>query len=1459
MIAWIHKEKAVVSPNDSTPIKQLTRLREGIIDTFNLEEVRLLVFDLGENYDDLRGETISAKIQALLEHLERKHRIPVLLNHLKQKRPDADWDSYLPAEPEAKSPYKGLQYFTENDVQLFFGREQLTALLVERLKKERFLVVVGASGSGKSSLVRAGLVPTIRRGVIEGNGHSSQDWPIHIITPTDQPLKTLAVSLTRDSESVTAATTLATDLQNDSHSLDLFLMRQLADEPNGRLLLVVDQFEELFTQCEDKEVRQQFIDNLAKAVQSGKECRLKLVLTLRADFYAFAVQYESLRPLLKTGQEIVGEMSEAELRQAIERPAKEEDWQFQAGLVEIILRDVGQEPGALPLLSHALQETWRRREGREMTLAGYQAAGGVRGAIAKTADAVYADLSAEQQTLARTIFLHLTELGEGTEDTRRRVWQTELVRRPEEQETVAALLQQLANARLITTDTLRGQGSEVREVVEVSHEALIREWPALRVWLDENREWLRFQRRLSRDAREWLAAKRDTSLLYRGGKLAQVREQTAEHKEELNQDEQNFIEAAIQEEEGRAAKREAQRQRELEAVQVLAEAKQNELEAQERRTTAVRRAVAGLSVLLVLALIATIFALIQRQSALDNEAEAIAQAKIARSQALVVSWQTVREQDPMEALLLAIAAGKTAETALAMDALNQQLPGMAKPIGNMTHAERVLDAIWNTAEDRILTNSSDGTAKVWGVGDQYRPMITLTHGEWVFGATWNRAEDRIFTSGSDGTVKVWDINHTDQPLFTLTHEALIQGAVWNGAEDRILTWSNDGTAKVWDVGDSDQPLFTMAHGGWVFGAAWNRTEDRILTWSQDGTAMIWDVNNPNQPLFILTHGSWVFGAAWNGAEDQILTWGCDDIDAPPDNASCVVGSAKLWDVDDPDEPLVILTHGGFVSGAVWNDAEDHILTWSGDGKAKVWDVADPDKPLFTLTHEDWVDGAAWNGAEDHILTWSGDGTAKVWDVADPDKPLFTLTHEDWVDGAAWNGAEDHILTWSDDGTAKVWDAADPDQPLFTLTHGGWVFGAGWNGAEDHILTWGCDVVNDSGSSCIVGSAKVWEVTDPYQHLLTLTHQNRVVGATWNEAEDRIFTWSDDGTARVWDVADSEQPLLKMEPGFRYSFPAWIGEENLIITVNLDDQIKFWDMADPEKPLFTLKSEQNFYGAALNEAKDRILTWSRDGRIYVWDVTDLEQPSSTLTLEGSVHGAVLNKAKDHILVWSRDGTAKLLGLENPNQPLFTLTHGTWIWGAVFDEAEDHVLTWSIDGTAKLWDVSNPDAPLFTLIHDEWVNGAAWNGAEDRILTWSGDGSAKVWNVADSDQPLFIMTHEDSVEGAAWNSTDDRILTWSNDGSVKVWDAATGERLFTLLGDGSGVTFARWNRDESRILLGTANGLVRANYTFTMELAELACQYTTRNFTWEEWQLYFPGQPYEPTCSQWPAHPTVPQGQ
>jgi formylglycine-generating enzyme required for sulfatase activity len=434
-------------------------------------------------------------------------------------------------QPESgESPYMGLQYFDTSDANLFYGREALTDELLRRVQKESFLAIVGASGSGKSSVARAGLIPAWKAATM---------GTVHVITPTARPLESLAASLTRDSESVTATSTLIDDLMKDTRSLRLYARKLLSSTGESNLLLVVDQFEEAFTLCKDPAERKAFIENLLSLADEevdGNQAAARVVITLRADFYHHCFEYGGLRLTLEKHQANIGVMTQNEMRAAITAPAEKNGWNFQPGLVDQILQDVGAEPGALPLLSHALLETWKRRQGRTLTLQGYHEAGGVKKAVTQTAESVYDRLSPPEQKIARTIFLRLTELGEGMQDTRRRVKMDELAQAKEKQEMVAGVLKTLTDARLVTAE---------QDSAAVSHEALIREWGTLRKWLDENRESLRLHRHLTESAAEWQRREREASELYRGTRLKQIQEWMKENSDGLSPLESEFVKASL--------------------------------------------------------------------------------------------------------------------------------------------------------------------------------------------------------------------------------------------------------------------------------------------------------------------------------------------------------------------------------------------------------------------------------------------------------------------------------------------------------------------------------------------------------------------------------------------------------------------------------------------------------------------------------------------------------------------------------------------------------------------------------------------------------------------------------------------------------------------------------------------------------------------------------------------------
>lgn len=375
-------------------------------------------------------------------------------------------------------PYRGLRAFDEADAEFFFGREGDVQRLLERLKGTRFLAVLGPSGSGKSSLVRAGLVPALKNGRLP----ESNAWSFAVFTPGARPLTALAAHLVRLAPTLPMGSTLD-QLTNDARTLHLATALALTDRPQShRLVLVVDQAEEVFTLCRDEHERARFLENLlyAAGIPDG---RCVVILTMRADFYPRCAAYPELSTRIATQQYLVGPLDDEELHQAVVEPAWRVGLTFEDGLVATILDDVARQPGSLPLLQHALIELWERRRGTLMTLEGYRETGGVAGAIAKRADAVYDGLSPDQRAIARRVLLRLTQPGEGTEDTRRRATLAELATDPAEAAAVETVVGALVDARLLTT-TADDDGTTW---IDVAHEALIRGWPRLRAWIDEDR------------------------------------------------------------------------------------------------------------------------------------------------------------------------------------------------------------------------------------------------------------------------------------------------------------------------------------------------------------------------------------------------------------------------------------------------------------------------------------------------------------------------------------------------------------------------------------------------------------------------------------------------------------------------------------------------------------------------------------------------------------------------------------------------------------------------------------------------------------------------------------------------------------------------------------------------------------------------------------------------------------
>jgi WD40 repeat protein/transcriptional regulator with XRE-family HTH domain len=1279
-------------------------------------------------------------------------------------------------------PYKGLNYFDETDADLFIGREALTDKLVERflsqpssgsLHEQRFLAVVGASGSGKSSLVRAGLVPALQW------NQASADWNIHVFTPGAHPLESLAKSLLQQNKSDGTIARLMDDLARDTHSLHLFNKRSTQSENTARVLLVIDQFEELFALCRSETERTLFIDNLLTSA-SELDGPTGVIITLRADFYAHCAAYVQLREALAHHQEYIGPMSEEELRRAIEEPARHGHWELEPGLVDLLLHDAGagHEPGALPLLSHALLETWQRRRGRSLTLSGYTSSGGVRGAIAETAESVFTDqLTNTQQAIARRIFLRLTELGDEmlTGDTRRRATFNELILKPDEAAITHGVLKSLADARLITTS---------EDSVEVAHEALIREWPTLRGWLEDNREGLRLQRQFTDGAQEWQMMKREPDMLYRGARLVQLREWAQSHVDEMNSLEHEFLNASIKFTEREVLEREAQRQRELDAAKKLVETEQRRAEEQTLSAKNLRtrnRVISAIGlVAIVLAVLAGIFGLQSNQNAMSaqvNAAQAINAKATAQTESLIrataqadaeqaaalsfsrelaVQSELNLEVDPERSILLALAALDVVYTHEAENALHKAVQSSRVRMTLTGHTAEVNDAVFSPDGKRLASSSEDGV-RVWD---------PTTGQQLLFLGDRPNASDVAFSP--DGSRLAFATSVPNDPNFVITIRDINTGKELltlkiNGADFWMMNYSPDGSLWVGENGKiesfdatSGQPLPALTSPDWIIQEHPLIVAD--VAFSSDGKRM----------AIALT----AQGSEYNSGMGRVEIWD-------------VASRQRLLTL--PENFDIYPNHPGVI--AFSPDGTTLATQRSPDGLPAVWDAVSGQK-LFELGST--VNSLTYSPDGNSILTASTGGKAQMWDAA-TGKLLLTLRGHQGNNGKVsvspgcvrppealfeWCGLR--LASGSTDKTVKIWDISPSGSQESLILPGAWFFvDPNWT----HVTTF-------SGPGLTVGAGSGPPILRP--GIQNTLH-------SW-DLPDRTGVAT--APLHVSNYAASV-PIIDPASIFSILFPS-----GKLVAGFKDLSLKIWDVSSGEAKLVTTLCCSSAPEDAGNYVTQ--IDFSSDGRLmavginqgYPQGVVEIWDLSTGLKVK------TLTVFADLQLIFSPDGSR--LAMDTPTGlELWDVATGRKVQS--MDEPGHNRLIFSPDGKWLLAGICGSvnvldSATLETKFSLSRLNGCTHNMAfspDGRLLAITSIGApVKVWDWHTHQEVLQLPVGLPNGFG--------RKLQFSPDGT----------RLMVVVNDPSG------------LILDT----VRVYVLPTEDIIALAKSRLTRMFTLEECQQY-----------------------
>ena len=1055
---------------------------------------------------------------------------------------DVDAPARVRAVGAERAPYLGLAPFQPTDADRFFGRERLVEEVAGRLARRRFLALFGASGSGKSSLLRAGLLPAIRAGGLPG----SQDWPtILLITPGEHPLEELAIQL--GALQGVAPGALRADLEANPSHLDLAVRQALVSKsPSANLLLLVDQFEEVFTLCRDEAERVGFIDALLGAVNSARS-RTRVIVAVRADFYAWCGDYPALVAALRDAQLLVGPLTEGDLRAVITEPAARAGLTIEPALVETALNDARDEPGALPLLSHALLETWQRRRGRSLTLADYLAAGGVQGGVSQTAEQVYGSLTPAQQQIAKGIFLRLTAIGESTADTKRRASLEEL-RVGEAAGEAAMVLERLAAARLVAL----GEDS-----VELTHEALIRSWPRLRGWLTEGRERLRLHRQLTQAAQEWDAFGREPDALYRGVQLAAAKEWTAHHDQDLNLLEREFLDASAAWE----ARAFSLTRRTNRRLRVLA---------------------AALAALTLAATTLAGVAVVQRNTLRQQTEIAQRRALELESARLAAKAADLARSKPAIALLTDLQALRVAPTSQARRTLLALLDQEPRRVGFLPANDRVLDMARSPDATMLAIALDNGRVSLWDLRSR-RPLRVLRSlaGQGGTVVAFSPDSRTVATDASGGAVALFDVG-TGQLRQTLTPSAP-PGPAYNlafGADGRVLTVvfgprppSIRLGIRQWDL-STGTPLgsrLPTLYGPFSGANAVEFTPrgDRIVVASEDEILDIVDLGGGSvvrsEPLSV-----------------PLL----ETVAVSPDGRVAAVAGPEYAPARRSGIVLVDLATGRRLGPPWWVDATVSALAFSrsgrtlavglGDGRVAFWDAARPGvaSTEILVGHVAAVRGLSPGLGADQLASGGKDGAVILWDPAARSTLQQTLAHpaspaSDHREvhtvafdryGHLLTATADHVSLWDPARQRYTGDLQRPRSIAGVVTgaalspDGRWVAAVYTTESGSNMVVW------DRASRAVVKVAAVGRITG---------------GAVAFSSDGRQVAIAGLEEVMLWDVEGQGTPRSLALPHSRWLFQ---GPGPTGLAFSPDGRrlamggwgVAVWELHDPLHPVYAAK-------------------------------------------------------------------------------------------------------------------------------------------------------------------------------------------------------------------------------------------------------------------------------------------------